>query len=86
MRNEIVKMNLYMEMGALGVAVGACFASFFSMNLTSGLEDDPFAYYVVLPFIIFFSLLSTALCIYRFKSITHSREVPDYPVLKDMFR
>ena len=85
-RNEIVKMNLYMEICSLGVVISACLASFVSMNLTSGLEDHPFAYYIALPMIIILGTLSSSLCIYRFKAITHSEQVPEYPVLRNMFR
>ena len=86
MRNEIVKMNLYMEMISLGVAVASCLSAFFGMNLTTGLEDHPFAFYITLPLLIIVSVLSTLFCIYRFRAITNSDQVPDYPVLKDMFR
>ena len=79
-------MNLYMEMISLGVAVASCLSAFFGMNLTTGLEDHPFAFYITLPLLIIVSVLSTLFCIYRFRAITHSDQVPDYPVLKDMFR
>ena len=86
MRNEIVKMNLYMEMCSLGVGVAASLSALFGMNLVTGLEEHPFAFFITLPLLIIVSVISTAVCIYRFKAITHSDQVPDYPVLKDMFR
>jgi hypothetical protein len=46
MRNRIVKLNLYMEMWGLGVSVSACISSFFGMNMTTGLEDHPFAFFL----------------------------------------
>ena len=39
-------MNLYMEISSLGVTFVACATSIFGMNLFSGLENHPYAFYV----------------------------------------
>jgi hypothetical protein len=40
-------MNLFMEMCMLGVTFGACVGSIFGMNLNSGIEDNPYAFFLV---------------------------------------
>ena len=46
-----MRMTLYMEIASLGVTFVACATSIFGMNLFSGLEDHPFAFYISLFFI-----------------------------------
>ena len=41
-------MNLFMEMCMLGVTFGACVGSIFGMNLDSGIESDPYAFYLTI--------------------------------------
>jgi hypothetical protein len=41
-------MNLYMEISTLGVTFAACASSIFGMNLNSGIEEDPYAFYLVI--------------------------------------
>jgi Mg2+ and Co2+ transporter CorA len=86
MRNRIVKMNLYMEMCGLGVAVSACITSFFGMNLITGLEDHPFAFFLTAALIVMTCGFIVIACLYRFRSITHSGKTCNYPILKNMFR
>ncbi len=45
-RNRIIRMNLYMEISTLGVTFAACASSIFGMNLNSGIEEDPYAFYL----------------------------------------
>ena len=54
-RNRIIRMSLNIEMCMLGLTFGACFASVFGMNLRSGLEDHPLAFYLTVSSIILFS-------------------------------
>ncbi len=46
-RNRIIRMNLFMEMCMLGVTFGACVGSIFGMNLNSGIEEHPYAFFLV---------------------------------------
>ena len=79
-------MNLYMEISTLGVTFAACASSIFGMNLSSGIEEDPYAFYLVTLFITIFAGLIILFCIYRFATISNSQKALDYPILKDIFR
>jgi hypothetical protein len=79
-------MNLKMEISSLGVAFAACVTSVFGMNLVSGLEDQPFAFYVVSCFVVVASVSIVAFCASRLKSIKTSVMTSDYPVLKNIFK
>lgn len=46
-RNEIIRITLYATIMSLGFAATAVVGSVFGMNLTSGLEHDPDAFYKV---------------------------------------
>lgn len=46
-RNEIIKMSLFIEIGALVMAVGAVVSGVFGMNLTNTLENNPYAFLIV---------------------------------------
>ena len=39
-RNKMIRMSLFMEMGALALGSGAVVGGIFGMNLTHGLEDS----------------------------------------------
>ena len=52
-RNEIIKMSLFIEIGALVMAVGAVVSGVFGMNLTNTLEENPYAFIIVCCGIIF---------------------------------
>jgi len=45
-RNRMIRMSLFMEMGTLSLASGAVVAGVFGMNLTHGFEESPIAFYV----------------------------------------
>merc|ERR1719167_1931709 len=47
-RNKMLRMSLMMEMGALALGSGAVVGGIFGMNLTSGLEEHPHAFYTAL--------------------------------------
>lgn len=47
-RNEIIKMSLFIEIGALTMAVGAVVSGIFGMNLSNALEESPYAFSLVL--------------------------------------
>lgn len=46
-RNRILRLEVFLNLGAVSVASAACFAGLFGMNLLSGLEEDPHAFWVV---------------------------------------
>lgn len=46
-RNKIIKTNLFVSLASLGVATSAFGASLFGMNLLSGFENHPTAFYIV---------------------------------------
>ena len=46
-RNEIIKMSLFIEVGALVMGVGAVVSGVFGMNLTNSLEENPYAFIIV---------------------------------------
>merc|ERR1712135_240026 len=43
-RNRMIRMSLFMEMGTLSLASGAVVAGVFGMNLTHGFEESPIAF------------------------------------------
>merc|ERR1719430_1299406 len=47
-RNKMLRMSLVMEMGALALGSGAVVGGLFGMNLVSGLENHPTAFYITL--------------------------------------
>ena len=46
-RNEIIKMSLFIEVGALVMGFGAVVSGIFGMNLTNFLEENSYAFLVV---------------------------------------
>ncbi|GAB0489417.1 hypothetical protein MMPV_000636 [Pyropia vietnamensis] len=46
-RNRILRLEVFLNLGAVSVGSAACFAGLFGMNLLSGLEEDPYAFWVV---------------------------------------
>ena len=46
-RNEIIKMSLFIEIGALIMGFGAVVSGIFGMNLTNAMEENPYAFSVV---------------------------------------
>jgi len=47
-RNKMIRMSLFMEMGALAMGSGAVVGGIFGMNLTHGLEEHPTAFFMAL--------------------------------------
>ena len=46
-RNEIIKMSLFIEIGGLTMGMGAVVSGIFGMNLTNALETNPYAFSLV---------------------------------------
>jgi len=47
-RNKMIRLSLFMEMGALALGSGAVVGGIFGMNLTHGLENHPSAFFITL--------------------------------------
>lgn len=47
-RNKMIRMSLFMEMGALALGSGAVVGGVFGMNLPHGLEENPTAFFMAL--------------------------------------
>merc|ERR1712168_1715039 len=47
-RNKMIRLSLFMEMGAVALGSGAVAGGVFGMNLTHGLEDHPTAFLITL--------------------------------------
>lgn len=47
-RNRMIRMNLYMSISGLSLGIGTAIAGFFGMNLVSGIEMHPTAFYMVI--------------------------------------
>merc|ERR1719483_1752699 len=46
-RNEIIKMSLFIEIGGLTMGMGAVVSGIFGMNLTNAMEKNPYAFSLV---------------------------------------
>mmetsp|Transcript_14195 Transcript_14195/g.20634 ORF Transcript_14195/g.20634 Transcript_14195/m.20634 type:complete len:373 (-) Transcript_14195:1356-2474(-) len=46
-RNRILRLEVYLNLVTMSLAAGALFAGVFGMNLTSGYEEHPYAFYIV---------------------------------------
>merc|ERR1719430_2852990 len=46
-RNEIIKMSLFIEIGGLIMGFGAVVSGIFGMNLTNKMEEAPWAFLIV---------------------------------------
>eukprot|EP00871_Galdieria_phlegrea_P003219 jgi/Galph1/3899/GphlegSOOS_G2572.1 len=71
MRNRILRLEIYLNIGMLSLSTGAFCSGLFGMNLTSHMEDHPYAFYLVSASLIGFSSLAfaTAVAWVRFKKI-----------------
>lgn len=47
MRNRVLRLDVFLNLGAVSVGVGGLVAGAFGMNLTSGFEEDAIAFWVV---------------------------------------
>lgn len=47
MRNRVLRLDIFLNLGAVSVGVGGLVAGFFGMNLLSGIEEDPGAFWIV---------------------------------------
>lgn len=58
MRNRVLRLDVFLNLGAVSVGVGGLVAGAFGMNLTSGFEEDPLAFW----FVSGLAVVSTTLC------------------------
>jgi len=61
-RNRILRLEVFLNLGAVSVASAACFAGLFGMNLLSGWEEDPHAFWMV-------SVMSVGVAAIVFRSV-----------------
>lgn len=47
MRNRVLRLDVFLNLGAVSVGVGGLVAGIFGMNLLSGLEEHPFGFWIV---------------------------------------
>lgn len=47
MRNRVLRLDVFLNLGAVSTGVGGLVAGAFGMNLLSGLEEDPIAFWIV---------------------------------------
>lgn len=47
MRNRVLRLDIFLNLGAVSVGVGGLVAGVFGMNLLSGIEEDPAAFWIV---------------------------------------
>lgn len=47
MRNRVLRLDIFLNLGAVSVGIGGLVAGFFGMNLLSGIEEDPAAFWFV---------------------------------------
>lgn len=61
-RNRMIRMNLYLSIGAVGIASSTATAGYFGMNLTHGFEESPTAFWNVVGGASFAGLLFVGGC------------------------
>ncbi len=86
MCNKIIGLNLYMEALNLAVAAGAGMNALFGMNLLTGIEEHPFAFYIIAVVVAIATCLIFFVCIFKFKKVKISGKFSEYPLLKDILR
>lgn len=47
MRNRVLRLDVFLNLGAVSVGVGGLVAGAFGMNLTSGFEEDIYTFWIV---------------------------------------
>jgi len=85
-RNEIIKLSLFIEIGGLIMGVGAVVSGIFGMNLTNTLEEHPYAFILVcvglvLAMLAMFAAFTTKY--YQLKADTSSAQ--SFTLLKNFF-
>lgn len=85
-RNEIIKMSLFIEVGGLIMGFGAVVSGIFGMNLNNKIEDDPWAFLIVCGCIIIamlFFFLGFTKKYFQLKADTSSAQ--NFTLLKNFF-
>ena len=84
--NQIIGLSLYMESMNLTVGFVSAITTGFGMNMLTGIEEDPIAFFFAAPIFIIAGILVFAACVVSFRRIMTSGKTSDYPLLKDIFR
>jgi hypothetical protein len=85
-RNRIIKMSLYMEMGTMAIGTGALTAGIFGMNLTHGLEEHSTAFFTTCGGILIMVGGTFGVFAHRFTRLERdSSSARSYQALKNFF-
>ena len=71
-RNSVLIMEAKVVMASLGVTSGTLVAGFFGMNLTSGLESHPTAFFITTSAIVFCSAGMIAILLRKLRRVVHT--------------
>ena len=85
-RNEIIKLSLFIEIGGLIMGVGAVVSGIFGMNLKNTLEEHPYAFILVCVGLVFVMLAMFAAFTtkyYQLKADTSSAQ--SFTLLRNFF-
>lgn len=85
-RNKIIRMNLFISMATLSFSLAAVPASFFGMNLVSGLETSPHAFYIILGAASSSSVFVGLGLFLMFRKFLEGHRAQDLAALQDLLR
>jgi len=86
-RNRMIRMGLFMDMGTLSLASGAFMAGVFGMNLLHGIEEHPHAFLLVSGSMVTFMLTLLGGVLRKYYHVVgDTREAHSFKALKNFFR
>lgn len=85
-RNKIIRMNLFISMATLSFSLATVPASFFGMNLVSGLETSPHAFYIILGATSTSSVFVGLGLVFMFRKFLGGHRAQDLAALQDLLR
>lgn len=85
-RNQIIRMNLFISMATLSFSLATVPASFFGMNLISGLEASPNAFYIILGATSASSVFVGLGLVFMFRKFLEGHRAQDLAALQDLLR
>eukprot|EP01018_Ginkgo_biloba_P002456 Gb_38940 [translate_table: standard] len=83
-RNKIIRMNLFISMAALSFSLATVPASFFGMNVISGLEASPRAFYIIVGATSASSVFVGLGLVLMFRKFLDKRRAQDLAALQDL--
>eukprot|EP00252_Welwitschia_mirabilis_P003102 TRINITY_DN13180_c0_g1_i1.p1 TRINITY_DN13180_c0_g1~~TRINITY_DN13180_c0_g1_i1.p1 ORF type:complete len:297 (-),score=73.34 TRINITY_DN13180_c0_g1_i1:399-1205(-) len=85
-RNKIIRMNLFISMAGLSFNLAMVPAGFFGMNLLSGLENSPNAFYVITGAVSLASASVGLSLVVMFRRMLHTHHAKDLAALQDLLQ